>query len=65
MPADDWVTVERASWKVGKSVRTINRWAAAGDIRAMRINRRLLVFLPDVREADAKKRPGRPPAKSV
>ncbi len=65
MQVEDWVTVEKAAARVQKTVRTVNRWAHDGDIRSLRMNRRLLVFLPDVLEADAKKRPGRPATKSV
>ena len=60
--ADDWVTVSTAAKTVKKSVATIGRWARDGDVKTY-WNRDgwRLVYLPDVIEAAAKKRPGRTP----
>lgn len=62
MTRDDWVTVDQAAERVGRSRSTVYRWIGEGTVRTMRPMRTLWVNVPDllVAERDATSRIGRP-----
>lgn len=62
MTRDDWVTVDQAAERVGRSRSTVYRWIGEGTVRTMCPMRTLWGNVPDllVAERDATSRIGRP-----
>lgn len=48
----DWLALDAAASRVGKSRRTIERWITAGYVRSMMTKHRVFVIMRDVAETE-------------